>query len=137
MFFVPNSAYWFQVDLTKDVSDEKAGVTSKDEKAAASRATKMKLLMNYMSVFSSNGSMSIPWPKAFVDMMSAVKTISSVNPMSLPVVNVNCVGTPNNYYSTYYAMIVFPLLMIAHFKTVQKIGSAMFFHVQPTRRVSL
>jgi hypothetical protein len=112
---------WFmKVDLTSDISDD--GNTNKDEQKAASRATKMKMLMSYMQVFGGNDEFDIPWPKSFTKMMSAVNSIIAANPLSLPVLNVNCVGKPKDFYYTYYFGISIPIVMVAYFFACFKVG---------------
>ena len=101
-----------KVDLTADISDD--GETNQDEQKAASRATKMKMLMSYMQVFGGNDEFDIPWPKSFTKMMGAVKNVVDANPLAMPVLNVNCVAHSDFYY-TYYFGICFPPMMISYF----------------------
>jgi len=112
--------WYMKVDLTSDISDD--GNTNKDEQRSASRATKMKMLMSYMQVFGGNEEFDIPWPKSFTRMMSAVNSIVAANPLSLPVLNVNCVGEPRDYYYTYYFAITIPICMVFYFIGCFKIG---------------
>jgi hypothetical protein len=112
---------WFmKIDLTADISDD--GNTNADEQKAASRATKMKMLMSYMQVFGGNDEFDIPWPKTFTRMMSSVKSIAEANPLSLPVLNINCVGAPQDFYNTYYVTIMMIPVMVLYFVSCFGVG---------------